>query len=178
MKAGLIITGIVAVALAVFYFVARLDKQQEYNTFDEAITMAENNQKSVHDESWKVIKTAFKVEENMREDYGKAIEAYMARGESYQNAMFIWAQEAQLPPPSEQLRMKMMNQTQDLMSKFTSYRNELTRVVAERNTFVRNPWNYIFLTSEQRKPIEARIITSSVTNNAFETGEDDMDWLD
>lgn len=162
------------------YFIARMNVQTEWNRMNNATNAVFQRQKIAHDEMWKVIKTNMGLKDDLREITFKAMEAYAERGKSQSGTQWLWLQES-FPQLNQtgaaDFYQKLSNIISDQNGKFTAVRNEVVYATNEYNNFVTNSWRQLFLTAEQCKTREAKIITSGVTNRAAETGEDDLEWM-
>lgn len=177
-KAILFISIILLSILGITYGVTYVQKQAKYNVFQEQILKAENDQKSVFDEMWKTIKGQLKVDDRYREDFEKSLDAYVNKSKPLENSTWTWQTEGQVPIPSDQIRIVLMETISNKNRSLTEIKKTLSTIAAERNAFVLHPINVLFLSKKKRTRYEARLIQSDVTNTAFETGEDNLDWYD
>lgn len=161
-------------------FVMRMNVQTQWNRQNNAVEAVFHRQKTVHDEMWKTIKQQMGLKDELRETTFKAIEAYQERGKAQGNAQWLWLQE-QFPnldqTGQKDFYMRLANVISDQNAKFTSIRNDVVTVTTEYNNFVTNSWTQLFLSADQCKTKSPKIITSGVTNQAAETGEDNLEWM-
>ncbi len=162
-------------------WVMRMNTQTQWNRQNNAVEAVFQKQKVAHDEMWKVIKTQMGLKDELRDITMAAMQAYSERGKSYSGTQWLWLQE-QFPQlnqtGSSEFYQKLSNIISDQNGKFTAIRNDVVMVTNEYNNFVTNSWTQFFLSAEQCKTREAKIITSGVTNRAAESGEDNLDWLE
>lgn len=153
--------------------------QKQWAIHDNAAAAVFERQKVAHDEMWKVIKSKFGLKDDMKEMYFAAVNAYAERGKSYQNTTWVWVQE-NFPQLNQtgaaDFYRELGNTIESQNAKFSSIRNDVVTVTNEFNNFVSDPYNQIFLSSQQEQKRESKIITSAVTNEAARTLEDNLDW--
>lgn len=161
-------------------FFTYMNVQGEYQRRNNSLQAAFDNQRVAHDEMWKVIKSKLNLKDELKQTTLQALEAYSKRGEAYSNASFVWVQESfpQLNQTGQADFYKQIAITIDSQNgKFTAVRNTIVFVTTEYNNFVTNPWNQFFLTSEQEQKKDSKIITSSTTDDAANTLQDDLKWM-
>lgn len=177
------LSGFFALILIILFgvFIGYMNTQSKWNMMNNATNAAFERQKVAHDEMWKVIKTNMNLRDELREVTFKAIEAYAERGKTQTNADFLWLKE-NYPNLNQtgaaDFYQKLANIISDQNGKFTSVRNDVIFATNEYNNFVTNSWTRLYLNAEQCKTRDAKVITSSLTQEAVESGRDDLEWLD
>lgn len=166
--------------LAVICGIAYMNTQSTWNRLNNATNAVFDRQRVAHDEMWKTIKTQYGLKDELKDVTLKVVQSYVDRGQAYQNSSWTWIQE-QYPQlnqtGSADFYRQLANTISDQNGKLTSIRNDVITVTNEYNNYVTNPWNQFFLFGEQETPKQSRVITSSVTDKAAQTLQDDNGWL-
>lgn len=157
-----------------------MNTQAQWARLDNSTDAVFDRQRATHDEMWKVVKSQMGLKDEQKEMYLAALTAYSDRAKGTSNANWVWLQESfpqlnQTGAPA--FYQQLANTIADQNGKLTSVRNDVITVTNEYNNFVTNPYNQIFLSADQEKKRESRIITSGVTNEAARTGEDNLEWM-
>lgn len=157
-----------------------MNVQAQWARLDNSTDAVFDRQRATHDEMWKVVKSQMGLKDEQKEMYLAALTAYQERGKATSNASWVWLQESfpqlnQTGAPA--FYQQLANTIADQNGKLTSIRNDVITVTQSYNDFVTNPYNQFFLSADQEKKRESRIITSGVTNEAARTGEDNLEWM-
>lgn len=165
---------------SVSLFFTYMNVQGEYQRRSNGLQAAFEKQKSFHDRMWKTLQTQFNLKKDLESTTMKMLEAYSQRGEAYKNASFVWIQES-FPNVGQAGQAEYVNRLAITISaenqSFEAVRNNIIFATNEYNNFVTDPWNQFFLTTEQEQKKDSRIITSSTTEDAANSLQDDMQWM-
>lgn len=162
--------GALILAIAI-YFVVKTNIQAQVIRLDNAVTASVERQTATHDALWKTIKGGRVMSKEADSLAYETIRAWSERGQ-------VMAFESTPQTASfNSLRMQLLNTLQDQNDKLTSIRSEVVYATKCYNDYVMNPWRGFFLTAEQQKPKKAQIITSDLSQNAVQTGKDNMEWF-
>lgn len=164
-----------AIIATVTYF----NTQGQWARLNNAVNAVFDRQRVSHDEMWKVISSQYGLKDELKETTLAVVQSYVDRGAAYQNSSWTWIQE-QYPQlnqtGSADFYRQLANTISDQNGKLTSIRNDVITVTNEYNNYVTNPWNQFFLFGSQEDIKQSRVITSSVTQKAADTLQDDMEW--
>jgi len=166
----ILIVGILGIGLTLTYY----SYDNQYITLNNLYEAQVSDDKIVYDEVWKVVKQQAQVSEQYAESFKSIYLGMMdARYSKDSNATFKWIKE-QNPEFSQDMYMKLMNTIESQRSKFTSVQRKLITYHQEISNLVKLWPSRIFVGG---RPIpELKIVTSTKTENTFNTGkEDDMD---
>lgn len=153
------------------YFVVKTNIQAQVIRLDNAVTASVERQTATHDALWKTIKGGRVMSKESDSLAYATISAWSERGQllAFENTPQTAA--------FNSIRIELLRTMQDQHDKLTSIRDEVVYATKCYNDYVMNPWRAAFLTAEQQKPKKAQIITSDLSQNAVQTGKDNMEWF-
>ncbi len=133
-----------------------------------------------HDEIWKTLKGIAQVDKQsdaMQLKYYQAWENAVSKTsnlhEAAESVFPMMFQQAGVNGPNNEIKIKLAQTIDDKNAEFTASRNNVLAACNELNEYVQDPWNIYFLPVELTRPVDCKIITSSRTNKALESGVDD-----
>lgn len=126
----------------------------------------------VYDEMWKIIQQQAGVTENYSESFRKNYKDIM-QSRNYGGEMMKWIQEAN-PNFSTAMYEKLMVSIETYRTKFTMVQSKLISIHNEmKNLLTLFPSRIFLVTIGGHQLPELKIVTSTRTDNAFQTGKDD-----
>ena len=132
------------------------------------------NNKNIYDNMWKKISQTGQVSQQDRESLSKIFNSYaQARSGTGDNqAVMKWVQEA-IPNIDNTTMVNLQNIIISSRNEFSRNQSELLDLANEHNTMFDVFPSNIVLSMFSRQKIDAKLVTSSRTENAFDTGKDD-----
>ncbi len=126
----------------------------------------------VYDEVWKVIQQQAGVSEKYSDDFRRNYRDIM-NARNYGGEMMKWITE-QNPTFDASMYAKLMNTIESQRSKFTTVQTKLISIHNElKNLLTLFPSRFFLVTIGGHILPELKIVTSTRTDNAFQTGKDD-----
>lgn len=180
-KVKLIIIGSI-LFLAMVFFMNGCSIRNQALVKREAVDAKQKNYTTEYDNMWKKIATIAKVPDRFQEKSKEAFkEIYIQMTEarykdSRQDAFMRWVQESN---PQFDMKAvgdlygKVMNEVVASRDRLQDVSQELTAIVADYNAYIQKWPNAWFLSSSNFPRKEAKVITSSRTEEAIRTGKDD-----
>ena len=162
--------GVVAVALIAIYFTLSITisntEIKKYN-FCKA---KEKEAANVYDDVWKTISQVAQVSEDYRTSFDSIYSHIMSdRYSANDGSLMKWIKESN-PKFETTLYLDLANTIESKRGEFKNTQSILIDVVRDYNTFIAQFPNRLFLDKE---PLEVKLILSTRTNKAVETGVDD-----
>lgn len=152
----------------VMYYVYDNKYIETQNLYEAQV--AENQ--TVYDEVWKIIQQQAGVTENYSESFKENYTAIM-ESRNYGGEMMKWIQESN-PNFTPELHEKLMTSIETYRVKFTMVQKKLISIHNElKNQLTLMPSRFFTVTIGGHVLPELKIVTSTRTDNAFETGKDD-----
>lgn len=148
----------------------------------EAVDAKQKNYTTEYDNMWKKIATLAKVPDRFQDKSKEAFEdIYIKMTEarykdSRQDAFMRWVQESNPTFDMKkvgELYEKVMNEVVASRDRLQDVSQELTAIVADYNAYIAKWPNSFFLTNSAFPRKEAKVITSTRTEEAMKTGKDD-----
>ncbi len=171
MKIVGLIFGILIVFLAIVGVTMYITYSNKYVALNSAYEAQVSNDKIVYDEVWKVIKQQAGVSEKYSDDFRKNYTSIM-QSRNYGGEMMKWITESN-PNFTPDLYAKLMNSIEVQRSKFTENQRKLISIHQElRNLLLMFP-SSLFLSGKTLPDISASLVTSTQTEEVFNTGKDD-----
>lgn len=158
---GLIIPGI-------FMYVSYSNEEVTLRTQGEA---KEKNNKIIFDKTWKIIQSQAKVADKYKDAFGDIYTKIMdARYEGKDNVLLNFVTESN-PNFSTELYVKLSNSIESQRTEFAMNQTALIDIAREHKLLLTKIPSKWFLMG--RKPLDIKIVTSTATEKAFETGKED-----
>lgn len=164
-------------------FVTRMNTLTEYNQLVDNYDAMRVKEAAFHDELWKTISQTAQVDVKNDEMQNRLFQAWenaisktaTSSVSTGQGIMPILFQQTGISLDTS-VKNKLVQIIDDKHSEFTLRRNDIAAACLELNKFVSNEWNRMFLPDHAKK-VDCKIITSTRTQNASETGRDDESKL-
>lgn len=154
--------------MVVMYYVYDNKYVQTENLYEAQV--AQNQ--AVYDEVWKIIQQQAGVTEQYSESFKDNYTSIM-NSRNYGGEMMKWIKESN-PNYSPELHAKLMTSIETYRTKFTMVQTKLISIHNElKNQLTLFPSRFFTVTLGGHTLPELKIVTSTRTDNAFETGKDD-----
>lgn len=164
---GVLLVAFIGIAWVLMYY----SYSNKYITVRNLYDAQVSDDKIVFDEVWKVVKQQAQVSDQYAESFKSIYVGMMdARYSKDENATFKWIKE-QNPQFSQDMYMKLMNTIEAQRSKFTTVQRKLISYHMELKNMVQLFPGSLFIGS--REVPELKLVTSTKTEETFQTGKDD-----
>lgn len=131
----------------------------------------EKNNKIIFDKTWKIIQSQAKVADKYKDAFGEIYKNIMdARYDGKDNLLFNFVTESN-PNFSTELYVKLANSIEAQRTEFAMNQTALVDIAREHELLLTKIPSKWFLMG--RKPMDIKIVTSTNTEKAFETGKED-----
>lgn len=165
-----IIGGIIAVALIGIYFILKISISNTEIYKHNLVKAKEKEVANVYDDVWKTISQVAQVSEDYRTSFDSIYSHIMSdRYSANDGSLMKWIKESN-PKFETTLYLDLANTIESKRGEFKNVQSVLIDVVRQYNDYVSVFPNSFFLNKE---PLEVKLILSTRTNKAVETGVDD-----
>ena len=164
--------GVVAILTVVLFFV-NISYENEYVETDNLILAQGDKCRIIYDKVWKTIAKDGQVAEHKKEAFKEIFVPLMEgryNGKGKQSPLFLWIQEDN-PNYTGNEYDKLMDVIEALQAEYALEQQKGVDYVREQKNLIQKWPGSMFLSD--KKPTEFKIITSSKTEDVYETGKDD-----
>jgi hypothetical protein len=163
-----LIFAFIGLTAVIMYFVY----DNKYVTINNLYEAQVKENEVIHDEMWKILQQQAGVTENYAESFADNYERIM-NARNYGGEMMKWITESN-PTYTSAMHEKLMVSIETYRTKFTMVQRKLISVHNElKNLLTLFPSRIFLVTIGGHVLPELKIVTSSRTGKAFETGKDD-----
>jgi hypothetical protein len=162
------------------WVITRMNKIKQLRQFENTVEALVDKQASYFDSFWKsvsqvaMVDTAFAAQEQRYYDaWRDAIsQTQNVQQAAQQSIIPMLFNQAGVSAPNPEFKRNLMRVITDGHFTFEARRNDIIAVINQYNDFVTDPWLDFYFIDADKMDASDFIITSSRTNRAVETGED------
>ncbi|MNC08145.1 hypothetical protein D3C75_557190 [compost metagenome] len=171
-KTGLIVSGVVAVAL-IFFIMVSWSHYKTLVSLEEQTNAQLTANKSNYDNMWKSFKEMTQVTDLQAEQFKETYTELISGRYQDTNLLFKMVQE-QNPQLDASVYTKLQNQIAAGRKEFDNNQKKIADIIREYNYKVRTYIVVSAITSKDALDSSKYIVTSDKTSSAFETNKDDV----